>query len=420
SGWGGNYFFPYSYAATMGMLLLLAALAALLRERQALACALLVAATWTKLEYAFCAIVLVALFTRVRTMLAYALSLLVVIGASAAAFGITPLHDGVLPRSLLGGASAKFFYGAVSGLREWPQHLAQAARGALLVALFAMLLAAWERKPRLRVVIAVALLVTSLALANDTFFRGWLLLQLALIPFAWRARREPFALLLAVALCTTSRIPLNLTPAWYGFVFALPVELLIVYVLFAWLPSRGLYSQRTALLWLPLFALLAASALVSAHALYAEATEVVTPRGTIRDRSPQRARELAALLAHLRHAQTLAVLPEGIAINYLANVPTPLRYTTFTPAEIAGDEAAVVRDLAEHPPQYVVLAPRDVREFGSRGFGADYAQSIVRYLAARYAVDARFGSFVVLRLKTPPGTRRPDSLSPRTPAPTTK
>ncbi len=52
STWGANFIFPYSYAATLGIALLLGALVAFLRGRHSTAIALLVAASWMKVEYA--------------------------------------------------------------------------------------------------------------------------------------------------------------------------------------------------------------------------------------------------------------------------------------------------------------------------------------------------------------------------------
>jgi hypothetical protein len=249
-----------------------------------------------------------------------------------------------------------------------------------------------------------ALVAVAVLLANDTFFRAWSLLQLALIPFAIRRPREPLALLLLLSLCGTSRIFLNLTPVWYGFVFILPVLLLIAYVLFEWLPERGVYSRQSALLWLPLIVAICVSGLATAHVTYDGGQRVVTPRGTYYDLSPPRAQSVGALLEHLHRggARELVVMPEGLTLNYLAQVRTPLRYQTFTPAEIAGSERPIVEELAAKRPQYVAIVPRDLREFGSRGFGVDYGREIVAFLRANYDVEGRFGEIVLLRVRTPP------------------
>jgi len=413
-GWGSNYLFPYAHAATFAMLFFLWTAATIVtawRESPAsraasptFALLLLLAASWTKIEYALFSAILLVFLTLTRRMrwtwlVAYAASMSAIAVIAMAIFDLGTLRANVLPPSLLGGASARAFYAHVTGANAWQGNLVLAAEGAALVTLFAALLAAWERRPRLRPAIFIAIGMTSVLLANDTFFRAWTLLQLALMPFAIRRPREPLALLLVISLCASSRIYLNITPAWYGFVFMIPVVVLMVYVFFEWLPRRGLYSRATAAAWALPFVLVAASGLLAAHAAYSEGEPVTTKRGAYVDRLPQRAAAMQLLLQHLErvHARELVVMPEGLTINYLASVRTRMRYQTFTPVEIAGDEQAVIADLDAKRPRYVLIVPRDVREFGYRGFGLDYGQAIVAWLRARYTVEARFGAMVLLR-----------------------
>ncbi|MGH9465503.1 MAG: hypothetical protein ACRD0X_07630, partial [Thermoanaerobaculia bacterium] len=173
----------------------------------------------------------------------------------------------------------------------------------------------------------------------------------------------------------------------------LPLYALAAYVLFAWLPERGLYGRRLALLWLPVVALLAGRGLLLARAHYAPATPVATPRGVYRDVVPARGQAIDELLRHLAAAppRSLVVLPEGLAINYLARIPSSIPFHTFTPVEIAGEEEAVVTALSRNPPEAVAIVPRDVREFGYRGFGVDYGEPITRWLAAHYRLEASWG-----------------------------
>lgn len=403
SGWGSNYFFPYAHAATFAMLFFLGAAALLMHGRPALALALLLACSWTKLEYALFAgaVVLFAALTDRISWKAFA----VYIAAGAASlmlaiawFGAAPLRANILPPSLLSGSSARTFYAQVDGMADWRSNLLLAGRGALLIVVFALLL-----RMKRSALIWIALAVVTFFLANDVFFRGWSLLQLALIPFAIRRPREPLALLLLLSLCGTSRIFLNLVPAWYGFVFIAPVLLLIAYILFAWLPERGVYTREAALLWLPLIIAISVSGLVAAHGTYGSAHRVTTLRGTYYDVSPSRGVAVAGLLEHLRRvgARELVVMPEGLALNYLAKVPTPLRYQTFTPVEIAGSEAPIVAELAMKRPQYVAIVSRNMREFGYAGFGVDYGQDITAFLRANYEMEQRFGEIVLLRVRTP-------------------
>lgn len=403
NGWGSNFFFPYAHAATFGMLFLTGGVALLLRNRPAFALALLLAASWTKIEYAAfaSALVLFAALTRRiawKALALYVLAFAATIVIAIALFGADALRANIFPPSLLGGATARAFYARVNGTDEWLRNLELALRGALLIGIFAAMLRA-KRNALHWILLGLA----GFFLANDMFFRAWVLLQLALLPFAIRKPREPLALLLLFSLCGTSRIFLNLTPVWYGFVFFIPVMLLIAYVLFAWLPERGVYSGECAWLWLPLVIAICASGLVAAHGNYSGGVRVETARGTYVDRNAARAQAMPMLFAHLRSVQAreLVVLPEGLTLNYLSGVRTPLRHQTFTPAEIGGDDTAVVAELTAKRPQYVAIVERDLSEFGSRGLGVDYARGIWAFLQANYEVERRFGSTVLLRAKTP-------------------
>jgi hypothetical protein len=86
---------------------------------------------------------------------------------------------------------------------------------------------------------------------------------------------------------------------------------------------------------------------------------------------------------------TLAVIPEGITINYLAGARTPLTFHTFTPVEVDAPqiEDAIVRELTTHPPDRVLMVSRDLREYGARGFGVDYDLRAGALLRSRYRVE---------------------------------
>jgi hypothetical protein len=75
-------------------------------------------------------------------------------------------------------------------------------------------------------------------------------------------------------------------------------------------------------------------------------------------------------LRHTPAGQTVLVLPEGEMINYLARRPSPVAPFFFFSAAISGGrEAAVLRDLQAHPPDWVVVISRDLREYGVRRYG---------------------------------------------------
>jgi|GEM_PF-643472 len=430
---GTNYFFPYSHAATFGMLFFLAfggsLVAYLYVQRSAvlLAAAILfaLAASWSKVELALFAALIFALVVfvhrlRLAWLAGYAVAGMVSFALVGHAFGDAPpghawLADNVLPAVLLHGASAAHFYRKVSGLDEWPHNVLQSGIGLLLLLLLAGLLAWWERRQATasratRVLMLMAIILCSLAVAQPWLFRAFTIIQLLLLPAALRRPREPLALLLAFSLAATSRIFFKVSPLWYGFVFVIPVYVLMAYLAFRWLPERSVHSRRTAMLWLLPVLFISINSLFFQAQKYAERIHpIVTAQGTFYDANPDRAAAVNGFLAYLgdTHPDGLVVMPEGLALNYFSGVPTPLSFQTFTPVEIADEEieSRIIRELVARNPQLIAMVTRDVREFGYEGLGIDYDLRLAAVIRARYtpvrAWRGRAFSLLLLERRTP-------------------
>ncbi len=385
STWGANFIFPYAYASTIGMALLIAALVTMLGGRNAVALACLIAASWCKVEYAVAAAVIVAVLALARRITPRQL------GGFAVAAGVTvayfaSVRENIFAASLTRGDIADRFFANVAGRADWQSSVAQALLGLAVIGAITLLL----RLPQRWWTIALVL-VLSVAGASHAFIRGWGFLQWAALAYAFaRDRQGPLLLFATFSAATTLRIPLAVSPAWYGFVLVVPTYALIAYV------CRSVW-------WLPLIALLCGRDLVEQHQRFAmKESPIVSARGTFYDANPDRARILNAFIAGV-HGGTLAVMPEGITLNYLTQTRTPLTYHTFTPVETAYPpvEDDILRELAAHPPDRVAIVDRDVREFGYRGFGIDYDRRIAQFLQTRYAVEAQWRAprfwMVVLR-----------------------
>ena len=88
---------------------------------------------------------------------------------------------------------------------------------------------------------------------------------------------------------------------------------------------------------------------------------------------------------------TLAVLPEGVMLNYLMRLESPLRVINLMPPELmAFGEDDVMQSLATKPPDFVLLIPRNTEEYGYPPFGTDarYGLRIMSWIHERYE-DAR-------------------------------
>lgn len=368
-----NFIFPYSYAATIGMMFLTIALAATVNERIPLALTALLLASWCKVEYAIAVALIVIVLAITRRVSWRQLAIFVAAWLASLAFVawyFPPMHLFALTKS----AAAQRFFQAVAGRPTWDHALALLA----ILAIFALL--RWG-KPWLAVLLMIPL-------AYHGFFRAWAVLQLVALGYALiKDRTSPLAVFAIFSFATTLRVPFNISPAWYGFVLIVPTYALIAYVLFVYRPSPA---------WLALVVMLCGRDLWEQHERWsAKVYPIVSARGTFYDAKPDRARALS----ELKLTGTLAVFPEGITINYLTRTTTPLSFHTFTPVETADPrvEDEILREIREHPPDRVAIVNRDVREYGYRGFGVDYDRRLMAWIDAHYAVERRWPTLIDLR-----------------------
>jgi len=94
------------------------------------------------------------------------------------------------------------------------------------------------------------------------------------------------------------------------------------------------------------------------------------------------------LRAIMRLDATLMVIPDGLMLNYWLRRANPTRHIYFVPWSLAfaGGEAAVLREIAQHPPDFIVVIDRAADEYGFAYFGADerYGAQIMRWIRANY------------------------------------
>jgi len=398
STWGANFLFPYSYAATIGMALLMISLAFFVCERPALALCALFGASWCKVEYAVAAMVILLLLGIGRRISIRAIAVFAVgeaIAIAAALLYFPSLRDNVFAEALTRGESARQFFRNVSGFALWQFNLATAALAIVGIVMIAWLL----RSVRMQIAIPIVIIV-SVALASHAFFRAWGFLQFAALAQGFRTRNSNLLTLAAFSIASTLRIPLSVSPAWYGFVLIVPTYALIAYVLFGYLLGNSIW-------WIPLIALLCARDLAEQRVRYAlKAAPIVSSRGTFYDANPDRAQVLNAFIQRV-HGGTLAVLPEGITLNYLTESRTPLRFHTFTPVETAPPavENSIIGEFNARPPERVAIVDRDVTEYGYRGFGVDYDQKLWAYLTEKYRLEINWITprFRMILLRRPSG-----------------
>jgi hypothetical protein len=375
STWRANWIFPYAHAATLGMTFLLAFFACVVFERPWLSLVFALAAAWCKVDFVVAVvIVIVALLLVGKLRLRHAIAFVGAFAATGALlvaiFGAANLRANILPPVLIATSRAARFYAVVGGEASWRKHTADVLLALAVFGVIGLLIRLRHRASALAVVLVAGLV----APATAAFFRACGLVQWLALFFR---RRDAWLFALgALSIAATLRIALNVTPNWYGFVLIVPLYLLIA------------YAARNQPIWLVLLLVVSLRGLADARATFAtKRIPVVTTRGVFLDWNADRAAVLDELLPLLHGS--VAVMPEGLTLNYFANVPTTLRFHTFTPVE-TGDpavEAEVIRDIAAHPPEQIVFLQRDMREFGSRGFGVDYDQRLVAFVHGRYVAE---------------------------------
>jgi hypothetical protein len=450
-----NYLTPYSHEVVHGLLLSLLALTAFdrLRARPRLAAAAsggllgLVALTKAEVFVAAalalaCAMVLDAHARRSRGGGADGLVRVALLAAAAllpvgVAFGLlalamppgAALHGtlGAWPALLASDVTSQYFYRATLGVVAFGQNLSQLFQWSLAWAgvLLSITLVALRVRPARRETSRVAAFATEAgafvaALVLVLYLGGVLqarwpevlrplpLLLAALsagtLMLAWRdpdadGVRGMRASWLVFATVLLAKVLLRVRLDQYGFALAMPGAMLVVAAITCWLPRwvtsrwRDGALARSAVLGVIAAVVLSLLPTVAAH--FAERSVQV---GRGRDAfladevtGPILVATLAAL-AEPGHEGSLAVLPEGVMIDYLARRVNPTGHVNFMPPEllIFGEER-ILEEFRAHPPDWIALTHKDTREYGVGFFGRGYGRALYAWVQRHYEPRALFG-----------------------------
>ena len=192
----------------------------------------------------------------------------------------------------------------------------------------------------------------------------------------------------------------------YGFALAMPAFASAVYLLLWALPlllerygvHRRWFRVAIGLVLLVGFLRL----FVQSQFIYRDKTAVVGQDGdriivnltnnpanaTIRDAS-------LWLATNATSNATLAVLPEGVMLNYLTRRANPTHNLVWNPVELeVFGQTAMTADFERHPPDYIVLAPRETAEFGVEPFGRqkEFGLDLIEWIHGHYEIRCRFAN----------------------------
>jgi hypothetical protein len=427
---------PYSHEATHGMLLSLVALLLLTRRNAwsiagcGLACGL-VFLTKAEIFLALAPAVVAALFLGRRThrhrgyardgTLLLAAALVPILVAVALLARALPLAEAI--RGTLGSWTA-IFKPEVSGLYYYRD-----AMGLVGIDQNLMVILRWSGG-----YLVYAILATGVALAvgrTASTGRGataavaiTVYLVLGALPVDWIAIARPLpvllAILLTVALARTWSGRADMTAAIpflvfallllvkiafrvrldeYGFVLAMPGSLALVCALIAWWPQALPAVDGKRILRAANIGALLLVATVFAGITKRRIEQHSVPIGTGSDRflATAEAVTVGALLDDIERRvgpdETLAVLPEGVMVNYLSRRVNPTGHLNFMPPEFAiFGETAIEQAFVANPPDWIVLISRPVDEYGLRGFGTDFGIGLSRWVDRHYRIEATHGA----------------------------
>lgn len=219
----------------------------------------------------------------------------------------------------------------------------------------------------------------------------------------WRKRRNPRAILPACfalyALVLLAKMILHARLQMYGFALAMPAAMLVVVALVAWIPDaierRGGSGAvfRAAALGTLSVAILGH---LEVERGWLERKQVRVGEGPDAFLADKRGDHVNAALGGLAKTlgpdDTLAVLPEGVMINYLLRRRTPTRIINTMPPEVLMfGEDAMLADLKENPPAAVVLVHKPTFEYGLAWFGSDYGSKLMAWVREAYEPVALLG-----------------------------
>jgi hypothetical protein len=98
------------------------------------------------------------------------------------------------------------------------------------------------------------------------------------------------------------------------------------------------------------------------------------------------------LLAQYPPATRVLAVPEGAGLGFLAGLRSVCGMHSFKPPEMDDVfEDRLLACLETTPPDLVVRVNVNLEEFGSRGFGVDYAQHVDAWIRTNYRPVAAFG-----------------------------
>jgi hypothetical protein len=227
---------------------------------------------------------------------------------------------------------------------------------------------------------------------------------------------KPLMIFALFALGFLAKIALSIHVFHYGFVLAMPATLVGTWIIVDFLPE---YIERRVpgARWIVIpTGLVLIYGLILSHfslslfnydqkglAVGGENDRLITWKAGARDgyacsfistreRGVRFQETLERLNKILKPEDTLLVIPEGALLNYLTRRRNPTPYTSFLLGDLVMfDESQMVENMKNHPPDYVVLADRELYAYGYNSFGVDTGPQIMNWVKQNYVTIEAIG-----------------------------
>ena len=219
----------------------------------------------------------------------------------------------------------------------------------------------------------------------------------------------PRLAILLFALFMLLRMLLNARMHGEGFALAMPAAIVLAMLAASsvprWIRGHAGYVPIYGVVLLVGFAVIVAAHLRATSQYMATKTHTVAAdadafRADRRGEAVNKA--VSHIQAHTDETQTVAVMPEGAMLNYLARRKAPTPYIDLTPHELSLHKLKpVINAFVLNSPDMIVFVQRDTSGQGPGAFGGDYAQSLTGWVKAQYERTEAAGEPVVVTIYEP-------------------
>ncbi len=206
------------------------------------------------------------------------------------------------------------------------------------------------------------------------------------------------------------KVPLNARISHYGFVLGVPAVMVVIVLtleVFAkWVAKVGGSALAVRLVAMGMIGVATWVHVQVSNQFWMLKTERIGDGANWfygDERGADVLRNIELLRRTVARDQTLAVVPQGLMINFLVDRRNPLSSPNFMPPEmIARGEEALLRELSQKRPDYVLLNLAELDEDAMKLEADRYGRSVIRWLREEYEVVSPWvasSRFILLRGK---------------------